>query len=62
MLLYPLSVADKLLLANVIDLRILLSGASLLGQLVPPLVCSGPVAPSPTPDVSVHKYSSFISS
>ena len=54
------SVVDRLLLANVTDLRILLSGTSSLGQLVPSLVCSRP-APSPTPDASVSRYSGFVS-
>ena len=55
------SVVDKLLLAKLIGLRLLLSGPSSLGQLVPSLVCSGP-APNPTPDASVSNWGVFISS
>ena len=50
MLLYLFSAADMLLLAKVIGLRMLLSGASSLGQLIPPLISSRPT-PSPTPGV-----------
>ena len=50
MLLYLLSTLDKLLLANVMGLSMLLSGALSLGQFVPLLVCSRAV-PSPIPDV-----------
>ena len=60
MILYLFSVVDKLLLAKAIGLRILLSGASSLGQFVLSLAHRR-LASSPTPDASVSRYSSFVS-
>ena len=50
---------DRLLLANVIGLSMLLYCAMSLGQLVPFLVCS---RLAPTPYASVSKYSGLASS
>ena len=61
MLLYIFSAVDILLLANMMGLNMLFSGAVSLGQLVPLLVCSKP-APSPTWDGLVSRYSSLFSS
>ena len=60
MLSYVISAADRLLLANAISLSIPLSGASSVGLFVSTYNYSR-VAPSPTPDVSVSKYSGFVS-
>ena len=60
-LLYLFSVLDRLLLVNVMDHSMLLSGAVSLGQLVQFLVCSR-LAPSPIPDASVSNYSGLVSS
>ena len=46
---------------NTMGVSMLLSGVSLLGQLVPCLVCCR-AAPSPTPDASISMYSGFVSS
>ena len=61
MLLFLFSVLHRLLLTNVMGLNILLSAAVSLGQLVLLLICTRE-APSPTPDASVSRYSSSISS
>ena len=53
--------ADRLLLAQVIGLRMLLLDASSLGELLPFLLCSRP-APSPTLNTSVCKCNGFVSS
>ena len=58
-LLNLLSTMDLLLLINIIGLKILLSGASSLGQFVPTHVCSRMA--SPTPDGYIPNYSGFVS-
>ena len=50
---------DRLLLTNVMGLSMLLSGAVSLGQLLPFCVCTR-LAPSPTPDASVSRYSGLV--
>ena len=55
------STLDRLLFTNVMDLRILLFGASSLGHLVPLLVCSR-AASTPTPNVSFSMYRDLVSS
>ena len=60
MLLYLYSTLVRLLLANVMGLSMLLSGASSLWQLVLLLVCSK--ASSPTPYALVSMYSGLVSS
>ena len=58
MLLHLSSVVDKPLLAKAFGFRILLPGASSLGQPLPSLACSRP-ALCPTFDASVSKYIAF---
>ena len=59
-LLYLFLVLNGLLLANALGHSMLLSGAMSPGDLLPFLVCSK-LAPSPTPDASVSKYSGLVS-
>ena len=61
MLLYLYSALVRLLLANVIGLRMVLSGAISCGHVVPSLVCNM-VAPNPILDASVSRYRGLVSS
>ena len=60
MLLYLHSTLVRLLHANVVGLRIVLTGAISFGHVVPSLVCNR-AAPSPIPDASVSRYRGFVS-
>ena len=50
---------EKLLLANAISLRNVLSGAPSHEQFHPSLI-GNKLAPNPTPDVSISRYSGFV--
>ena len=61
MLLYLCSALLRLLLAKVMDLRMVLYRAISFGHVVPSLVCNR-VVQIPIPDASVSKYSGLVSS
>ena len=58
-LLYLCFALVRHLLANVIGLRMVLSGAVSFGHVVPSLVCNR-VAPSPIPDASVSRHRGLV--
>ena len=60
MLLYLVSLFNKLLLAKAMRYNAVLSGASSYGEFLPPLICSSP-APRPLLDKSVSIYRSSLS-
>ena len=61
MLLYSVSVLDRLLPANAMGLSTELSGAVSIGQLIPSLTCNSDT-PRPPPDASISWYSDSFSS
>ena len=61
MLLYLYSVLLRLLFANAVGLRMVLSGAISFGHVVPSLVCNR-VAPSPIPYASVLRQRGLVTS
>ena len=58
MLLYWVFSLDRLLLANIIGYRIVLSGVISAGQFMPFHTCKR-MYPEPTPDISVLRYRCF---